>query len=423
MRRLAGVAWLVALACVAGASRAEGQARQVVQCQNCHGDRGILGASGDSALFVAADVLTGTAHAQLGCADCHRGFEAGYPHTAEQKVVPCQTCHEQEGLDWRESVHAPNFATRGDAPTCVGCHGSHQVFRTTDRQSPTHPLNVSALCGRCHGDPRIIGSYFATEDKSQARTAVAQYFETVHGHALTDAGLTVSATCNDCHRAHKVLPASSPESSVNRDNIPGTCGTCHKGIVEVYAGSAHGLAERDGRKGPEGQPAPVCVDCHSAHGIVRANEPAWHLGVVEECGTCHAEVYKTYLETYHGKVTRLGSMLAATCADCHTPHDMRFTTDPKSSVNPANLVATCRGCHPAASANFTAFKPHADPSDPSTGILHWTWLFMTGLLIGVMAFFSLHTLLWVIRLVIDRIRTGTWGGNPDDQVHPTGGAS
>jgi nitrate/TMAO reductase-like tetraheme cytochrome c subunit len=264
---------------------------------------------------------------------------------------------------------------------------------------------VAGLCGRCHADSRITGTYFATPDKERARTAVAHFHTTVHGTALTRAGLVVSATCNDCHRAHKVLPVDSSGSSVNRANIPATCGACHVGVAETYDSSAHGRAYRNGGATNTGHPAPVCVDCHSAHEIVRADQPQWLLGVVEECGTCHERLYETYFETYHGKVTRLGFNLAATCADCHTAHDMRPASDTRSSVYAENLVATCGRCHANANANFVRYQPHGDPKERTKyPLLFWTSLFMTTLLVSVMAFFLLHTLLWVTRLAINRRR-------------------
>ncbi len=407
MRGMVCFAWvLTAVGLLWAVEPMDAQAVPVVRCENCHGERDFF-AGADSTLFVPNERLSTTVHSGLACADCHRGFEAGYPHSTVNRVTSCETCHEQEGVDWNASIHAPNATLRGDAPTCVECHGTHEIFGATDRRSPTYSLNVASLCGRCHADPSVIGSYFATADKEQARTAVAQYFETVHGHALTVAGLTVSATCNDCHRAHKVLPPDSAESSVNRRNIPETCGACHEGIIDVYEASAHGAAKQNGTPNGTGHLAPVCIDCHSAHGIVRADEPVWYLGVVEECGTCHEELYETYLETYHGKVTRLGSTLAATCSDCHTPHNMRSVDDPTSSVHPSRLVETCGACHQAANTNFVQYRPHADPRQGDTyPVLHWTWLFMTSLLIGVMVFFGIHTILWVTRLTIDHVRAG-----------------
>jgi class III cytochrome C family protein len=410
-----GMIFGAALLALAGAGppAAAAQRAQAVECVRCHGNRDFLvgkarDARQDSALFVPAGALQGTVHDTLRCTDCHRGFEAGYPHRVGATVVPCQTCHEQAGRDWAGSIHAANAASKGDAPTCVGCHGAHQVYGVKDTRSPVYALNVAALCGRCHGDRRIIGTYFATAEKTQGRIATTLYPKSVHGVALSRDGLVVSATCSNCHGAHKILPADSTGSSVNRANIPATCGACHAGIVATYDSSAHGPTyPAQHRTTTEGEHRPVCIDCHSAHGIVRADQPQWQLDVVAECGSCHERLYETYFDTYHGKVTRLGFTLAAKCSDCHTAHNMRPASDPLSSVYALNLVKTCGRCHTGATWNFVKYYAHGDPTQRTKyPLLYWPWLFMTALLVGVMSFFGIHTGLWLMRSVLDRRRGG-----------------
>lgn len=405
-----------ALAAQARAGKAVGAS---VECAKCHANRDFLVGKGakpgeDSLLFVPPTVLAGTAHDTLRCTSCHRGFEEGYPHrTGGPMVTPCQTCHDPEGKDWAASVHAFNAETKGDAPTCVRCHGSHVIYPIKDPRSPTYRLNVAAKCGSCHGDARIIGTYFATPAKEQARIAAAQYPKSVHGVAMTRDGLVVSATCSDCHRAHKILPADSLGSSVHRSHIPETCGSCHAGLVRTFEASAHSPAYLG--VGHDTLQRPVCVDCHSAHGIVRTDRPGWLAGVVGECGKCHQQLYETYFDTYHGKVTRLGFDVAAKCSDCHTAHNMRPPTDPQSSVSPVNLVATCGRCHAGTNANFIKYYPHGDPRQRlKYPKLYWPWLLMTTLLVSVMSFFGLHTALWVTRIVIDHRRGGveSKGGQP-----------
>ncbi|MGH7668479.1 MAG: hypothetical protein ACRENQ_03215 [Gemmatimonadaceae bacterium] len=395
----------------------------VVQCRNCHSNREFLVGKGtpsvpDSALYVPDSLVHDSKHAGLSCTSCHPDFASGYPHRVTTAfAVRCQSCHKKEGEDWAKSIHAPDAVTRGNAPTCKTCHGTHHVLGADDPRSPTYPLNVASLCGSCHANPKIIGTYFGGANQSQARTAVANYYKTIHGTAMTKAGLVVSATCSDCHGAHLILPPDSAASTVNRANVASTCGKCHAGVLATFDSSSHGQALLSGAKTPTGHSAPVCIDCHPAHHIVAASDPVWFRGVVQECGACHEQEYKTYFETYHGQVTELGFGLTAKCSDCHTAHDMLPARDPKSSVNPANLVKTCSQCHPAANANFVKYQPHGDPRDRAMfPRLFWTWLLMTVLLVSVFLFFGAHTLLWLARLIIDRLR-----GRSNHDPHPPDG--
>jgi cytochrome b subunit of formate dehydrogenase len=76
-----------------------------------------------------------------------------------------------------------------------------------------------------------------------------------------------------------------------------------------------------------------------------------------------------------------------------------------SSVNSANLVATCGQCHEDATALFVSYDPHNDPTNPDDNfIVYVVWVFMTGLLIGVFAFFGVHDLLWLQRSAVGVLR-------------------
>ncbi|MBF8288316.1 MAG: cbcL, partial [Candidatus Rokubacteria bacterium] len=76
-------------------------------------------------------------------------------------------------------------------------------------------------------------------------------------------------------------------------------------------------------------------------------------------------------------------------------------------VSPANVVATCAKCHPGATARFAEFQPHADHSNKARyPILYYSYLLMTTLLVGTFAFFGLHSLLWLPRSLVERLRRG-----------------
>ena len=406
--RFALLALGVLLAAALGAPRAPG-ADDRLQCGRCHGNPEFLvgkrgSPAADAALFVPDSLVAGSRHASLECRTCHRGFDAAFPHRPEAETQACESCHEEIGAEWASSVHALNAHLEGDAPTCVRCHGAHDVLAPDDRDSPVHPLNEASLCAECHADEHILVTYFTDPADSVARTAVEQYRETVHGLTLSRAGLVVTATCSSCHRPHRVLPHDVPGSSVHRDEIAGTCGACHVGVLETWQTGAHGIAYANGTTSEHGLPAPVCTDCHSAHGVASADE-GWRVDVVDECVHCHERKSETYFETYHGKVTRLGGTLTAKCSDCHTPHGNLSADDPASSVHPSRLLDTCSRCHETASAGFVEYHSHGDHHDRENyPWLYWTYKFMTSLLIGVFIFFGLHSFLWLVRVVGGRSR-------------------
>jgi nitrate/TMAO reductase-like tetraheme cytochrome c subunit len=409
-----------------GGTRAGG-AGGPVQCEKCHADRQFLvgksrTAGGDSVLFVPDTLLRDSRHRTLVCADCHEGYNDGYPHVRVARVsIDCQGCHELQGRAWTQSVHEPTFVKTGDAPTCVSCHGAHRVLGSGDRRSPTHPLRVAQLCGSCHTSPKILRAYFERPADSTARTVAGDYKASVHGLAMTRAGLAVSATCSDCHDSHRVLPPDSAASSISRANVSRTCGECHVGVLTTYAASAHGKALVSGDTTVTGKRAPLCTDCHGGHTVVAASDDVWFRGVVQECGACHERALETYAETYHGKATELFHGVAAKCSDCHTAHAMLPADDTASSVHPSKLVGTCAQCHEGANANFVQYKPHGDPRDREKDPeLFWVWALMTALLVGVFAFFGTHSVLFLVRLLRERGRRGHDPDAGDDAPPPRG---
>jgi len=130
---------------------------------------------------------------------------------------------------------------------------------------------------------------------------------------------------------------------------------------------------------------------------------------MEQCGECHKEVTDTYFETFHGKVSKLGALKSAKCYDCHGSHKILPPVQEASTLSPANIVNTCNSCHPGSNLNFVGYLTHANHNDkekyPS---LYYTYFLMSALLIGVFAFFGLHTLLWLPRaLIVERKKKQT----------------
>jgi hypothetical protein len=421
-------------------------------CLACHGDkdlkRGAPKPGRRDSLFADEAVLKASAHARVECVACHRtataphdvplppvqctachdkvraeigggvhskvGGQAGAPacaschgthdvrRAAAMTIETCASCHAKQVDVYRGSVHGRS-RQRGDleAANCRSCHGAaHGVLAKSDPRSSSYHLNLPRTCAQCHADPAL-----AKRHNIPIANVYQLYMDSIHGRAVTKSGLLVAANCSDCHGSHEIRPHTDRASRVFPANVPATCGACHAGVLAQYAESVHGKAAAKGVS-----TAPVCTDCHSAHQIRRVEGEPWQLDVIRECGSCHEESLRTYRDTFHGKVTTLGLSRIAKCADCHGAHTVRAVSDPASSVSPANVVATCAKCHPGATARFAEFRPHADPSSKAKfPALYYSYLLMTTLLVGTFAFFGLHSLLWLPRSLVERLRRGRSG--------------
>jgi len=144
------------------------------------------------------------------------------------------------------------------------------------------------------------------------------------------------------------------------------------------------------------------VKCHSAHVISEVNQDKFMTEVTTQCGSCHEETAKTYLETYHGKAYQLGYFESARCSDCHGAHNVLKADNPESMVSPENLVNTCANCHEGANKRFTGYLSHATHKDDPK--LHVAYVFMTGLLLSVFIFFGIHLLMWLPRSLAERLK-------------------
>lgn len=361
-------------------------------CLVCHGRKNIRASSDGRSLYVDVAELSGSKHATTACSQCHSEVNASHLRACEtiKNKVDCAACHAEVGQQYRESIHGELVGRKDpNGPTCKECHGKHHVLGKDNPHSLTFPTNIPALCAKCHRE----GEKAAVRYEGQEHEIIKHYTESIHGKGLMKSGLTVTATCTNCHTAHHVLPRSNAASSVNRANVPSTCGRCHHGIEQQFDQSVHHTMV--GRTDKE---LPVCDDCHSAHTIRRADEQGFKLEIMSQCGRCHEKIARTYFDTYHGKVSQLGYTKTAKCYDCHGAHDILPVTDPRSHLSRENVVATCQKCHPGATRRFAGYLTHATHHDPEKyPWLFWTFWGMTGLLVGTFFLSGLHTLLWLPR--------------------------
>jgi cytochrome b subunit of formate dehydrogenase len=273
-----------------------------------------------------------------------------------------------------------------------------------------HHTNIPATCGSCHSQK------FVMEDGGQSAQMVASYEQSVHGHAVA-AGSEKAAVCTDCHGTHEILDAKDAKSPIFKFNVPMTCGHCHDAISKEFQQSIHGQAVAHGN-----WQAPVCTDCHGIHAIqshLDANSPVAPQNLAQAtCARCHEGMRlsqefgvegrreTTYLASYHGLAARAGSQVVANCASCHGVHNILPSSDPRSTINHANLARTCGQCHPGVTEKFTASRVHVDAplsADVGSKAVRWIRRFYLVMIFAVIGGMLLHNfIIWRAKLIARR---------------------
>jgi cytochrome c551/c552/cytochrome b subunit of formate dehydrogenase len=335
---------------------------------------------------------------------------AGKPAAAAPASMPltkdvCLSCHGNEGFSTTRADGKPRplhvtkdrfeYSVHGKRE-CVECH--KDITEIPHRPGVAHRVS----CITCHETLwKSLEENRSTEYKRLGVVAdnIQRYLRSVHARPSSEDQSRTNATCYNCHDAHYVYPLGSTGRADWRLNIPNVCGKCHTKERELYATSVHG---REVLK--SGNPAAaVCSDCHTTHDIESPAKEATKLVIVKNCGNCHRESFRTYTQTYHGQVHKLGYTYTAKCYDCHGSHTIQRVSDPASRVHPDNRLQTCQTCHVRASAGFVTFQPHASTHDRERyPVMFWVSKFMIALIVSVFLFFWTHCLLWFYREYRDR---------------------
>jgi predicted CXXCH cytochrome family protein len=201
-------------------------------CQDCHTTEYAL--TQDSVHQRARDA--GQPEAAV-CTDCHgsHGIQrmtdpASGDLLAEARLrIPqtCARCHSTIYDKYLTSVHGSALVGQGnpDVPTCIDCHGVHNI---EDPTTAAFRLKSPELCARCHTDPERMDKYGISTQVLQ--TYVADF----HGTTVTlfeklspDAE-TNKPVCFDCHGVHDIARIDDPQRGLQiRENLLARCQRCH----------------------------------------------------------------------------------------------------------------------------------------------------------------------------------------------------
>ena len=200
-------------------------------CQQCHGEQyqKVLDSVHQKAL------AAGNNNAAV-CTDCHN------PHTQTRmtdktthKLLPearvsipekCARCHSTIYAAYKDSVHGTAL-TQGnpDVPTCIDCHGVHNIQNpTTNSFRNSTPF----LCAKCHTDKSIMDKYHISTNVlntyvSDFHGTTVKMFEESYPDQPTN-----KPVCVDCHGVHNITNVKDPKAGIAfKKNLLVKCQQCH----------------------------------------------------------------------------------------------------------------------------------------------------------------------------------------------------
>jgi len=369
-------------------------------CFACHEDKSLTKINNNktTSLFVDKTVLISSVHKKLTCISCHTDAAGDeFPHNENLAIVNCGNCHKNALYQFSISIHGQALKFNAPyAPDCKECHGKHDVLSHTLPKSPTYKMNIPILCGKCHKEGAPVARLY----NITMQNILANYSESIHGKGLFESGLIVSATCNDCHGNHLILPHTNIQASTSSSKIASTCMKCHANIELVHKK----VIKRDLWEKKSGT-VPACNDCHSSHIIkiqktetvisnqiclnchesdntfktvnntkisLKVNKSDFinsvhkniacnncHTDVTTDnksvrpcipvkkvdCSICHEEVSDIYINSDHGKAFYTKSSNAPYCIDCHGTHKVQSRYSDSSLTNRALIPMMCGKCH------------------------------------------------------------------------------
>ncbi len=171
------------------------------------------------------------------CADCHGSHNvqqwtdpkthALLPQARLNIPVTCAKCHNAIYQKYQTSVHGAALTQQGntDVPTCIDCHGVHNIGNPT---TAAFRLKSPQLCASCHTNPQLMSKYGISTE------VINTYVADFHGTTVTlfekqspDAQ-TNKPVCYDCHGVHDISRVDDPKTGIEmQQNLLARCQVCH----------------------------------------------------------------------------------------------------------------------------------------------------------------------------------------------------
>jgi predicted CXXCH cytochrome family protein len=144
-------------------------------------------------------------------------------------VIPqtCAKCHSAIYDTYKKSVHGAALTQEGNqyVPTCIDCHGVHNIQNPT---SNTFRNSTPDLCAKCHTNATIMKQYGISTN------VLNTYVSDFHGTTVTLFEKTYpdqptnKPVCTDCHGIHDIMKVDDPTAGISfKKNLLVKCQQCH----------------------------------------------------------------------------------------------------------------------------------------------------------------------------------------------------
>ncbi len=201
-------------------------------CQQCHQEqyRNTLDSVHQTAL------AGGDTNAAI-CTDCHNPHQqprltdpdTGQLLEAARLHIPrtCEKCHSLIFQQYKQSVHGSALVggANPDVPTCIDCHGVHNI---EDPTTARFRINSPLICANCHTDSTIMDRYGISTN------VLDTYVADFHGTTITlfekqtPDQQSNKAVCFDCHGVHNIKRTNDPTHGISiKENMLVACQQCH----------------------------------------------------------------------------------------------------------------------------------------------------------------------------------------------------
>lgn len=168
------------------------------------------------------------------CTDCHGAHDTPIPDEPRERIsYTCRQCHSNIFEEYATSVHGEALIEESnpDVPTCIECHGVHNL---TDPKTALFRIQSPELCATCHADEQLMEKYDISTEVFE--TYVADF----HGTTVTlfeqqspDVE-TNKAVCYDCHGVHDIRKPDDPKNGI-KANLLETCQQCHPNATANFS--------------------------------------------------------------------------------------------------------------------------------------------------------------------------------------------